>query len=61
MKARVKFYSSIFDACDDKDGCLVTIYGDNRHALMQSIYSLTDKYVVSNVFIDESEKKEQNT
>lgn len=61
MKARVKYYPSIFDACDDKNGVSVTLYGDDRTSIMKSVYALTDMYVVSNVYIDESEKKEQNS
>lgn len=59
MKARVKYYPSIFDACNDENGYSVTMYGNSRSDILKAVYALSDMYVVSNVYIDESENKEQ--
>lgn len=59
MKARVKYYDNLFDACEDKSASTVTIYGDTRSDLMKSVFALSEKYVVSNVFLDESKKEDQ--
>lgn len=59
MKARIKFYEDLFDACNDKEASFVTMYADTKAELIRVVDCVSDKFTVVNVFIDDGKKEDK--
>lgn len=59
MKAKITFVSDFFCSPDEAES--VTVYGQNRKALIELAYALekSDGVVVTNLFITDDEVKEK--
>lgn len=59
MKAKIKYYPNLIAACEDKNGSYQTIYAESKDDIYRTVAVLEENYVVTHLFIDSGEKKEE--